>query len=403
MDLIIFIVRLIELFAFTYLGLAACYILFFSFAGIFPYRVKKGHSLSIRKIAVLIPGYKEDSVILEVARQALEQDYPSESYQVIVIADSFQKETVESLKLLPIRVVEVVFDKSTKTKALNSAMDAIGDYFDIALILDADNLMENGFLKKINDAFENGFKVVQGHRQAKNMNNNLALLDTISEEINNHIFRKGHRVVGLSSALIGSGMAFEYEFFKRTMKEIKAIGGFDKELELNLLKNGVLIEYLADAIVLDEKVQKEAVFENQRRRWISAQLIYFRRFAIDGIIQFVSRLNIDYFDKVYQMILPPRILLLGLLTIIMIGSGVFSMINSHFAWETFAFSFINWLVIWSFTVVALLLSIPRKLYSLRTLAALLSLPRGFLLMLRSLFRVKNANKSFIHTSHGIDP
>jgi hypothetical protein len=33
-------------------------------------------------------------------------------------------------------------------------------------------------------------------------NNSWAILDAISEEINNNIFRKGHRVLGLSSAII---------------------------------------------------------------------------------------------------------------------------------------------------------------------------------------------------------
>ncbi len=403
MDLILIIVRLIEIIVFVYLGFASCYILVFSIVGLFPYRVKQAESQVKRKIAVLIPGYKEDTVILEVARHALKQDYPKESYDVIVIADSFQNETVDLLNSLPIKVVEVSFEKSTKSKALNAAMEAIGDSYEIAVILDADNLMENGFLRKINDSFENGFMVVQGHRKAKNMNNNLALLDTVSEEINNHIFRKGHRVVGLSSALIGSGMAFEYEFFKKTMKEIRAIGGFDKELELTLLKAGVKIEYLVDAIVLDEKVQKEAVFENQRRRWISAQLIYFRRYAWDGLKQFIVRFNVDYFDKVYQMILPPRILLLGLLSILTMFAGILLLVDPIWTNNTFIISFGNWLLIWLFTVAAMLLAIPRKLYSSRTLSALLTLPRGFWLMVRSLLRVKNANKSFIHTRHGIDP
>ena len=76
----------------------------------------------------------------------------------------------------------------------------------------------------------------QGHRIAKNVNNSFAILDAISEEINNLIFRKAHRVVGLSSALIGSGMAFDYKIFKKEMKDIKAIGGFDKELEMNFLQ-----------------------------------------------------------------------------------------------------------------------------------------------------------------------
>jgi hypothetical protein len=43
-------------------------------------------------------------------------------------------------------------------------------------------------LKKINAAFEYDFIAVQGHRTAKNTNNSWAILDAISEEINNNIF-----------------------------------------------------------------------------------------------------------------------------------------------------------------------------------------------------------------------
>ena len=50
----------------------------------------------------------------------------------------------------------------------------------------------------------------------------------------------------------------------------------------------------------DEKVQKVEVFENQRKRWLSAQFIYFGRFVTPGIIHLFAKGNIDFFDKVYQ-------------------------------------------------------------------------------------------------------
>ena len=83
------------------------------------------------------------------------------------------------------------------------------------MVLDADNLMETSFISKVNNAFNKGYMAVQGHRVAKNINTRFAILDAVSEEVNNMIFRKGHRVVGLSAALIGSGMAMEYAYFKR--------------------------------------------------------------------------------------------------------------------------------------------------------------------------------------------
>jgi hypothetical protein len=40
--------------------------------------------------------------------------------------------------------------------------------------------------------------VVQGHRASKNTKD-FAMLDAISEEINNNIYSKGHRAIGMSS------------------------------------------------------------------------------------------------------------------------------------------------------------------------------------------------------------
>jgi cellulose synthase/poly-beta-1,6-N-acetylglucosamine synthase-like glycosyltransferase len=401
MGIISFLINSIEVIVYVYLSIAAIYFLFFAFMGIFPYRRKIHAAPKIRKMAVLIPGYKEDIVILEVAEASLKQSYPSASFDVIIVADSFKPATVVALKKLPLIVVEVKFEKSTKSKSLNAAMEAIGDKYDVAVVLDADNIIAYDFLEKINQAFESGFMAVQGHRMAKNMNNSMAVLDSISEEINNHIFRKGHRVAGLASGLIGSGMAFGYGMFKKRMLAIEAIGGFDKELELTMLRDGIKIEYLDDAVVLDEKVQDKVVFENQRKRWLAAQFIYFRRFVGAGIVQFFTRFNIDFLDKVYQMVMPPRILLLGVVTILTAIMGFLSLINVAWISETLALNFKDWFVIWAMVVLAFVFSVHRKFYSKQTLMAVLTLPMGFWLMFTLLFKLKGANKTFIHTQHGV--
>ena len=385
---------ILEIIIYALLILPTLYILAFAFAGLFYRQRPYASKPSLRKIAVLIPGYKEDEVIIDVAKDALEQDYPSEKYDVVIIADSFQTETITRLKELPIQVIEVKFDKSTKSKALNKAMAQLTDNYDIAVILDADNVMAADFLLKVNAAFEHNYMAVQGHRAAKNMDTNLALLDAISEEINNHIFRKGHRILGLSSAIIGSGMAFKYDFFKSLMASVTAIGGFDKEIELKMLKNNHKIEYLDDAIVYDEKVQKAEVFSNQRRRWLSAQLHYFRQDFGSSLKALLLQGNIDYFDKAIQFIQPPRILLLG--AVLFFGT-LFIGINIFIVGNTF-FSYL-WISLVLICLLAFLFSIPRSFYNMRTLKALGSLPKGMFLMFGSLMKIKGANKQFIHTKH----
>ena len=385
---------LLQMIFFVVLGLPVIYMFIFSFAGLFYRKNNYPDQPAIRKIAVLIPGYKEDEVILETAQNALQQEYPAGSYKVIVIADSFRKDTLDALRSLPVRVIEVQFEKSTKAKALNKAMDALDDTWEIAVVLDADNLMAPDFLNKINAAFENDFVAIQGHRTAKNLDTSLAVLDAISEEINNHIFRKGHRVLGLSSALIGSGMAFSYPFFKKIMSSVSAVGGFDKEIELEILRDHGTIVYLDDARVFDEKVRKEETFSNQRRRWLSAQVKYFRKDLFRSFNALIRDGNIDYFDKVIQFVQPPRILLLGAV----LFSGMLFFILNLLLNVPSIFNLL-WLGSGSACILSFLFSVPRSFYNQKTFIALATIPKGMRLMLGSLMKIRGADQQFLHTKH----
>ncbi len=386
--------NLVQICLLVVLGLSTLYIFVYAFAGLFYAQPKLPVPEIDHKIAVLIPGYKEDNVILEVAIDALSQDYPKKLYDVIVIADTFEAGTLQRLRALPIKVIEVSFEKSTKSKALNKAMEQLASDYGIAVVLDADNLMASDFLTKVNGVLQRDYLAVQGHRTAKNMNTSLAILDAVSEEINNHIFRKGHRVLGLSSAIIGSGMAFKYDFFKEMMSTVTAVGGFDKEIELKMLKSGHKIAYLDDAFVYDEKVQKAEVFSNQRRRWLSAQLHYFRKDFFSSVKDLLLKGNVDYFDKALQFIQPPRILLLGALLLLGAGFSIANiLVNNDIRYN------IAWGLVGSTCILSFLFSIPLSFYNLKTLKALASLPKGMLLMLGSLLKIKGANKKFIHTQH----
>ncbi len=388
------VLNIIQIILLVVLGLATLYIFIFSVASLFYRQKTYSDNGNMKKMAVLVPGYKEDGVIVEVANLALQQDYPSELYDVVIIADSFQEQTLATLKTLPIKLIEVSFEKSTKSKALNKAMAQLDANYDIAVVLDADNVMASDFLKKINAVFEQDFIAVQGHRTAKNVNNSWAILDAISEEINNNIFRKGHRVLGLSSAIIGSGMAFRYPYFKDLMATVTAIGGFDKEIELKMLKEGRKIVYLDDAVVYDEKIQKSEVFGNQRRRWLSAQFHYFRKDILSALKDLILKGNVDYFDKAIQFVQPPRILLLGAVKLFTIGFLI-----ANYVLENEIIYSKYWIILASACILSFIFSVPRSFYNTKTLSALASLPKGMFMMLISLLKIKGANKTFIHTQH----
>lgn len=390
MDILMTILTVIQILVFVYLGFSTLYFLIFSTASLFPYRIEGSLNKKIHHFAILIPAYREDKVILEVAADALKQNYPDNKYDIIVISDSLQESTIEQLKALNINVIEVNFENSTKSKALNEGLNQIDENrYDLALILDADNMMERDFLQKANLRFTENRKVIQGHRIAKNQNTPFAILDAISEEINNNVFRKGHRNLGLSSALIGSAMVFRFKYFKNLMKDVNAIGGFDKQLELKIIKNRDEIEYLEDAYVKDEKIQNSKAFSNQRKRWLSAQLYYFRKDFLISFWDFVSKGNLDYFNKAFQFIQLPRVLLLGTLFIINIVSLFLN--GMVFKWL--------WLILLVLCVIGFVFAVPLRFYSLKTLHALMLLPKGFMLMLFSLLNHRKAKSKFMHTEH----
>jgi cellulose synthase/poly-beta-1,6-N-acetylglucosamine synthase-like glycosyltransferase len=379
----------VELLAFVYLAFTDIYLFTFAFSGLFPLKRATRKPGKKRKFLVLIPGYREDAVIIDVAREALKQDYGTENYDVVIIADGFKPETIEKLKKINVRVVEVELECSTKSRALNAALSQTEDIYDVAVVLDADNIMARDFLTRMNAAFCDGYLAVQGHRVAKNLDTPFAILDAVSEEMNNHIFRKGHRVLRLSSALIGSAMAFDYRYFKKMMKEVEVVGGFDKELEIRLLQAGKKIEYLPEAYVYDEKVPNAKVFTKQRRRWLSAQVHYFGKSFLPALKDLFRKGNIDFFNKALQFILLPRIMLISLLFVLAV--------IYYFAAPVTSFYLALGLFVLG--ILVFLLSIPRYFYNFRTLWALTRLPAGIILMFASLLHLTKSNKEFLHTKH----
>jgi cellulose synthase/poly-beta-1,6-N-acetylglucosamine synthase-like glycosyltransferase len=373
-----------------YCSFSSVYFFVFSLAALFARKkVRSNYSVPTKRIAILVPAYKEDNIILSTARNFLNIDYPEHYYDIYIIADSFQFQTIQQLKQLRINVIEVSFENSTKIKSLNQAFRKITKQYDIALIFDADNICSKDFLKHIDFEFSNGAKVIQGRRVAKNLDTNFAVLDGLSEAINNHIFRKGANALGLSSALIGSGMAFEFDVVKKVLSEISAVGGFDKPLQLKIVESGITIKYLEDALVFDEKIDNPQAFKQQKKRWLLSQFTYLKEYFVHGCRLLVKR-NFSYFNlAVLNNVVPPRVFLIFALTL-------FTFL-SYFIQPPIIFALFIVNLILYFTALAI--AVPKELISKKMLLALLQLPKAIFLMFSSLFTLRKAKNVFIHTVH----
>lgn len=366
-------------------ALAVAYPLLFSLASLGKRHLHYPATKVRKKFVILFPAYKEDKIICSVVDSFLQQDYPRELYDIVVISDHMQDETNARLAQFPIRLLKANYENSSKAKALNFAIDSLStEQYDIVVILDADNVVEPNFLEEINKVFVSGVRAVQAHRTAKNRNTEIAILDGVSEEVNNSIFRRGHVRLGISSALIGSGMAFDYTWFRENVKHLSSVGE-DKELEVLLLKQRIFIEFLDDVLVYDEKTQGEKGFYNQRRRWLATQFAQWGRVVRD-LPGALLTLNIDYSDKLIQWMLPPRLILFG--GIIVMGS-IMQILDWPLA--------LKWWGLFIIMGITLCLAIPNKLVDDQFKKSIHKLPLLFFMMLMNLFRLKGAAKKFIHT------
>ncbi|MCT4589779.1 MAG: glycosyltransferase family 2 protein [Carboxylicivirga sp.] len=394
MELLIIIPQIFAYLLTVFLLASGIYFLFFAVAARFYHEDEEAISeegVRKKKVVLLIPAYKEDYVIIETAAKAQKHFSRLANCEVVVIGDQLRPFNEKVLDYFKVKVIPVFFRVSSKSKSIRYALSRLDNDYDYVLVLDADNAMAPGFVDHIVSKLDKGHKVVQGHRVAKNKNNQMAILDAISEAVNNAIFRIGHRSVGLTASLIGSGFGAEYKYFKSLINKCTSIGGFDKELELMIIKDGHSIAYARNAVVLDEKIQDSNDFVNQRRRWLSAQMVYLQA----GVKQlFTGRISANYLDKIIQFVLPPRVLAMGtslLISLLAAGSLYFSNEFSGLFWLSLLVFLINGL--------SVAIATPGEFYSIKTLRALWALPKGYFLTMLALLKVKNANKQFLHTTH----
>ncbi len=381
-------IEIIDLVIFAVMGILVLYLFVFALFASRRRRDAYPPARVFNRMVVMFPAYKEDAVIVDSVKSFLGQDYPTDRFDVVVIADHLRPQTLDRLRALPIILFTAHYADSSKAKALNFATSELaGENYDVLVVLDADNTVRPDFLRHINNAYYSGVSAMQAHRVAKNRNTSTAILDAFSEEMNNSIFRKGHVRLGLSSALIGSGMAFDFGWFVRHIPLVVSAGE-DKELETLLLKEGAYIEYLEDVDVYDQKVEKDSVFYNQRRRWLFAQYDVLRT-SLKDLPQAVLSGNVDYANKLFQWMMPPRVILLGMVSI-------YAVLITIVAWDLS----LKWWLLLFMLLFAIAMATPDYIIDNRFRSTVKRVPILFFLMVANMFRLRGMKRKFIHTPHG---
>lgn len=309
-----FILYIIDWFLFIITAGTVLYIGIFSIASLFNKNSVISKAKTQRRFVVLIPAHRQDEVIEHTVVAMLSQSYPQRMFDVTVISDHQSEMTNMRLAQYPITLLTPNFEESSKAKSLQYAILNLPEFkiYDVVVVLDGDNIVEQEFLGALNDAYETAAtKAIQVHRVSRNRDTAAARMDAIFEEINNAIFRRGHINVGLSSALAGSGMAFDFNWFKTNVMRTKTAGE-DKEMEAMLLRQEIFIDYFDTILVYGEKTRTTAKLNEQRSRWAVRQFRNVIR-NIKFLPGAIFRKQYDLADKIIQWMLIPRTSMVGII------------------------------------------------------------------------------------------
>lgn len=304
---------------FILVAMTVLYLGVFAIASLFNRNTTFTKAKTQNRFVILIPSYKQDDMIEHTVASILGQVYPMRLFDVVVISDHQSEMTNMKLAQYPITLLTPDFEESTKAKSLQYAILNLPEFkiYDIALVLDADNIVGQEFLTQVNDAFETAAtKAIQLHRISRNRDTAAARMGSIFEEINNAIFRRGHITMGMSAALAGSGTAYDFNWFKTNVMKAKTAGE-DKEMEALLLRQGYFIDYFDNILVYGEKKRSTVKMNEQHGRWAWQQIQNFVR-NVKFLPGAIFRKQYDLADKIIQWMLVPRTNMVGIIMLMSI-------------------------------------------------------------------------------------
>jgi cellulose synthase/poly-beta-1,6-N-acetylglucosamine synthase-like glycosyltransferase len=166
----------------------------------------------------------------------------------------------------------------------------------------------------------------------------------------------------------------------------------DREIEIQLMLKGIRMNFLENALVLDEKVANGRSFETQRTRWLEAQMNHVARF-FNPDVQAAAK-NGNYFNQLIRNLILPRLMFLMLFALVITLFVLQKLLQIKLVYPSMQ----AWALCITTYLAALFISVPAGFYRVATLKAILYLPVLIFRMGGALVKMKRNRKEFLHTN-----
>ncbi len=265
----------------------------------------------------VLPAYKPSQLFIQVLKQ-LETALPN-NYSVLVLFQEANQVITDQAKA-EFSQFDIQCESFSHIggNSYQHALKHVANYasqiknLQYVMLLDKDNLVTPTFFTELHHYGNSELDIIQGKRASLNSNGNIKFFDTISEILNDTMFRSAKCKIGLPLEISGSGALIKKDLFIHAILDLNPKApGFDKNFMVNAIlgQSNLKTQFVPSAILHEEKTSNLEAYKNQRVRWFGEQ--YYNA-LINGPKLLASRkvMALDYF---ITLIRPPRSLMFALL------------------------------------------------------------------------------------------
>ena len=272
------------------------------------------------RFMTIIPAHNEEKVVVNLIESLKKLDYTKDLYDIYVIADNCTDKTAEVAKKAGAIVYER-FDEAHKTKGhalqwfLAQKIEEDAPY-DAFCIFDADNIVDENFLKVMNKKLCQGEEVVQGYKDIKNPSDSWVSAGYAIFYWTMHRFYHLARYnIGLSPLMNGTGFMVKFDVIKPQGWNTKTLTE-DIEFSLKRIIEGKKLGWARDAIVYDEQPVGFKQSWTQRSRWTVGHMQCLKEYTKPLAEAVVKNKTVMNFDGLLYMLGTTPMLILTMVLVI---------------------------------------------------------------------------------------
>ncbi|MGE3885910.1 MAG: glycosyltransferase family 2 protein [Vicinamibacterales bacterium] len=265
------------------------------------------------RLAVIIPAHNESKLIEATVRSLLGADYPAALRDVIVIADNCTDDTAALARgagaLCHERHDEVERGKPYALRWIIDRLDL--DRYDGLIVIDADTVVDKGFLSAMAAHLARGEVAVQGYFGVRNPDETwLTRLAVVPGTIKYRLHYPGKWAFRLSCPLAGNGMCFAVDLVRKYGWTAFSLTE-NWEYYVQLALRGHVVAPAAEAVIWSQVARTLKQGETQRSRWMRGRIDTLRRYWRPLLGQGLSEPSLVKLDALVEVARPSHSILMS--------------------------------------------------------------------------------------------